>query len=144
MLKVMSILINILIFYSLIGNANADIFETQSFSTEGAELICDYKKSNELVLNVYGETFSSKIKVIKSKTHNYNIHAKFDYYDLPIYEKFRKILSVNYDFYVENDQVIESSLLDSNLNQAIKDIYKSIQQILNEAHENKKCLSWRF
>ncbi|OCG19516.1 hypothetical protein [Gilliamella sp. App4-10] len=144
MMKVMSILINMLIFYFLIGNANADVFETQSFSSEGAELICDYKKSNELVLNVYGETFASKIKVIKSKPHNYNINAKFDYYDLPIYEKFRNILSVNYDFYVENDQVIESSLLDSDLKQVIKDIYKSIKQILKEAHENQKCLSWDF
>jgi CRISPR/Cas system-associated exonuclease Cas4 (RecB family) len=143
-MKVMSKLINIFIFYFLIGNANADVFETQSFSTEGAELICDDKKSDGLVLNVYGETFASKIKVIKSKSHNYNINAKFDYYDLPIYEKFRNILSVNYDFYVENNQVIESSLLDSNLRLSIKDIYKSIKQILNEAHENKKCLSWRL
>jgi CRISPR/Cas system-associated exonuclease Cas4 (RecB family) len=144
MMKVMSTLINIFIFYFLIGNANADVFETQSFSTEGAELICDDKKSDELVLNVYGETFASKIKVIKNKPHNYNINAKFDYYDLPIYEKFRNILSVDYDFYVENNQVIESSLLDSNLRLSIKDIYKSIKQILNEAHENKKCLSWRL
>lgn len=42
--------------------------------------------------------FQCKIKVIKNKPNNYSINAKFDYYDLPIYEKFRNILSVNYDF----------------------------------------------
>ncbi|MWP48092.1 hypothetical protein [Gilliamella sp. Pas-s27] len=140
----MLILINFFMFYFLIGSAHADVFETQSFSSEGAELICDYKRSSELELNVYGETFTSKIKIIRSKPHNYNINAKFDYYDLPIYEKFRNVLSVNYAFYVENNQIIESSLIDSDLRKVIKDIYKSIKQITKEAHKNKKCLSWNF
>lgn len=146
MMKVMSILVNFLICYLLIANANAnaDVFETQSFSSEGAELICENNKNRELLLNVYGETFKSNIKVINSKPHHYSINAKFDYYDRPIYEKFRNILTINYDFYIENDQVLESSLIDSDLNQKINDIYESIKQILKEAHENNKCVSWNF
>lgn len=144
MMKVMLMLTNIFLFFLFIGSANADIYETQSFSSEGAELNCDHKKNKSLIINVYGETFSSKIKVIKNKSNNYSINAKFDYYDLPIYEKFQNILSVNYNFYIENNQIIESSLLHSDLKQTINDIYKSIKEILKEAHENKKCLSWNF
>lgn len=147
MMKVMSILVNFLICYLFIANANANananVFETQSFSSEGAELICEDKKNSDLLLNVYGETFKSNIKVINSKPHNYRIKAKFSYYDRPIYEKFRNILTIDYDFYIENDQVLVS-LLGSDYSQKINEIYESIKQILKEAHENNKCLSWNF
>ena len=143
MMRVMLMLTKIIFLFLFIGSVDADVYETQSFSSEGAELNCE-QKNKSLNINVYGETFSSEIKVIKNKPNNYSINAKFDYYDLPIYEKFRNILSVNYDFYVENNQIVESSLLHSDLNQTINDIYKSIKEILKEAHENQKCLSWNF
>lgn len=144
-MKVMSILVNFLIFYFFIANANADadVFETYSFSSEGAELICENNKNSDLLLNVYGETFKSNIKVINSEPHNYRINAKFSYYDRPIYEKFRIILTIDYDFYIENDRILVS-LLASDYSQEINEIYKSIKQILKEAHENNKCLSWNF
>ena len=142
MVKIISILVTFSnIFF--IANAHADVFKTYSFSSEGAELICKNNKNSDLLLNVYGETFKSNIKVINSKPYNYRINAKFSYYDRPIYEKFRNILTIDYEFYIENDHVLVS-LLDSDYSQKINEIYKSIKQILKEAHENNKCLSWNF
>ncbi|WP_392561010.1 hypothetical protein RHO12_07345 [Orbus sturtevantii] len=129
MMKIMLRLTNIFILHLCLLSKNiyAESFETQSFSTEGAEVICDSKQNKSpLVINIYGETFSSIINITQNESNYFNVIAKFNYYNAPIYDDYKNILSVSYEFHIEDNKLVESTLIDQDLTQQTKDIFASI------------------
>ncbi|MCX8711334.1 hypothetical protein J3U57_02210 [Gilliamella sp. B3464] len=114
-------------------------------STEGALLNC---KKDQLELGIYGETYRSKIMVIKVKD-KLEVKSNTEYYNLPIgfhdeNLKSETIFIVESKYFIKNKKIISAISLDPLYLKKAREDLSTLVDAIKEAHENNKCVSWNF